>query len=203
MDEKVDEVRAYLSSVLLQQLLRGWLAARPRVPRGQMTGHRILPQAKQIKHHNGLFLIACARGMLSEAQQLLDMGAQPGTQDKGGLTSAHFAAAHGKKDVLSFLWSKGVELDGEDPSKTFTAHCRLYMADALASWHACPNYNLNAASRDSLKTALCDVQAGDHRYIWLHWVATPTACACCWARGPGPMPSTPQTMRPCTLPLGR
>ena len=75
------------------------------------------PQAKQRKHHNGLFLIACARGLLSEAQQLLDMGAQPGTADKGGLSSAHFAAAHGKQEVLSFLWSKGVELDGESPGE--------------------------------------------------------------------------------------
>jgi ankyrin repeat protein len=74
-------------------------------------------QAKQVKHHNGLFLIACSRGLLSEAQQLMDMGAQPGTQDKGGLSSAHFAAAHGKDNMLSFLWSKGVELDGEDPSE--------------------------------------------------------------------------------------
>ena len=77
----------------------------------------MLPQAKQVKHHNGLFLIACSRGLLAEAQQLMDMGAQPGTQDKGGLSSTHFAAAHGKENMLSFLWSKGVELDGEDPSE--------------------------------------------------------------------------------------
>lgn len=89
-----------------------------------MTAPRMSPQAKQIKHHNGLFLIACARGLLSEAQKLLDMGAQPGTQDKSGLTSAHFAAAHGKKEVLSFLWSKGVELDGEDPGKALKSHDR-------------------------------------------------------------------------------
>lgn len=87
-------------------------------------------QAKQIKHHNGLFLIACARGLLSEAQQLLDMGAQPGTQDKGGLSGAHFAAAHGKQDVLSFLWSKGVELDGEDPGESSETVCGRTCCDA-------------------------------------------------------------------------
>jgi ankyrin len=84
---------------------------------GDVLSACMLPQAKQVKHHNGLFLIACSRGLLSEAQQLMDMGAQPGTQDKGGLSSAHFAAAHGKENMLSFLWSKGVELDGEDPSE--------------------------------------------------------------------------------------
>ncbi len=76
-----------------------------------------IPQAKQRKQHSGLFLIACARGLVEDAQQLLDWGAQPGTADKGGLGSAHFAAAHGKQAVLAFLWSKGVEVDGEDPSK--------------------------------------------------------------------------------------
>jgi ankyrin repeat protein len=86
------------------------------------------PQAKQVKHHNGLFLIACSRGLLSEAQQLMDMGAQPGTQDKGGLSSAHFAAAHGKEHMLSFLWSKGVELDGEDPSEMLLEYGRYLMA---------------------------------------------------------------------------
>lgn len=72
-------------------------------------------QAKQLRQHNSLFLIACARGLVQDCKQLLDWGAQPGVADKQGLTSAHFAAAHGKTDLLAFLWSKGVELDAEDP----------------------------------------------------------------------------------------
>ncbi len=71
---------------------------------------------------------------MAEAQTLLDMGAQPGTADKGGMTSAHFAAAHGKHDMLDFLWSKGVELDGEDPGASLvmlighsTLRCLKYL----------------------------------------------------------------------------
>lgn len=82
-------------------------------------------QAKQLRQHNSLFLVACARGLVQDAQQLMEWGAQPGAADKQGLTSAHFAAAHGKADLLAFLWSKGVELDAEDPgtgSQPFAHH---------------------------------------------------------------------------------
>jgi hypothetical protein len=46
---------------------------------------------------------------------LLDMGADTEARDKKGLLPMHFAAAHGKLEVVKFLWSKGAEIDAEDP----------------------------------------------------------------------------------------
>lgn len=77
---------------------------------------QLCPQAKKTRQHSSLFLVACARGLLPDCQQLLEAGALLDSRDKEGLGAAHFAAAHGKADLLAYLWSKGVELDGEDPS---------------------------------------------------------------------------------------
>ena len=129
----------------------------------------MLLQAKQVKHHNGLFLIACSRGLLSEAQQLMDMGAQPGTQDKGGLSSAHFAAAHGKDNMLSFLWSKGVELDGEDPSELLTPVETSCRHSAVLVVHVLSIWMCNHAHIKSICRATC---------LLLHRRADPAASGC-------------------------
>lgn len=44
-------------------------------------------------------------------------GAAVSAQDKKGFTTLHFAAAHGHLDVVTFLWSKGAEIDWETPGK--------------------------------------------------------------------------------------
>ena len=45
----------------------------------------------------------------------METGADPATADAKGLAGMHFAAAHGQLDIVRFLWTKGVEVDSEDP----------------------------------------------------------------------------------------
>ena len=50
-----------------------------------------------------------------QAQHLVQTGADIAAKDKRQFTTLHFAAAHGHLDVVTFLWSKGAELDWETP----------------------------------------------------------------------------------------
>ena len=52
---------------------------------------------------------------LLQAQHLVQIGADIAARDKQRLSALHFAAAHGHLDLVSFLWSKGAELDWESP----------------------------------------------------------------------------------------
>ena len=43
------------------------------------------------------------------------MGADIGAKDKRGISALHYASGQGRLEVLHFLWSKGLELDADDP----------------------------------------------------------------------------------------
>ncbi len=43
------------------------------------------------------------------------MGADIGAKDKRGISALHYASCQGRLEVLQFLWSKGLELDADDP----------------------------------------------------------------------------------------
>ncbi|KAA6422679.1 MAG: hypothetical protein FRX49_07539 [Trebouxia sp. A1-2] len=57
-----------------------------------------------------------------QAQHLVQLGADIAARDKQRLSALHFAAAHGHLDLVSFLWSKGVELDWESPDGRSPLH---------------------------------------------------------------------------------
>ena len=46
---------------------------------------------------------------------LLDQGADLNAVDKQKISALHFACGQGRLEVIQFLWSRGVELDAEDP----------------------------------------------------------------------------------------
>ena len=48
---------------------------------------------------------------------LLEQGARLKALDKRGVSGLHYACGQGRTEVVPFLWSKGVELDNEDPSE--------------------------------------------------------------------------------------
>lgn len=122
-------------------------------------------QAKQQKQQNNVLLLACTRGytadvsravqsarsgicllsrlglleglwlMSLQAQQLVQTGAQITARDKRGCTTLHFAAAHGQLDVVTYLWSKGAELDWETPGRELLRH-------SVPGSHACCNVQM-------------------------------------------------------------
>ncbi len=50
-----------------------------------------------------------------QVQQLVEMGADAGARDKRGVGALHYACGQGRLEVVKFLWSKGLDLDAEDP----------------------------------------------------------------------------------------
>lgn len=46
---------------------------------------------------------------------LLERGANPQAVDKQNVSALHFACGQGRLEAVQFLWSRGVELDSEDP----------------------------------------------------------------------------------------
>jgi hypothetical protein len=50
---------------------------------------------------------------------LLERGADPKAVDKKNVSALHFACGQGRQGVVQFLWSRGVELDSEDPGHSF------------------------------------------------------------------------------------
>ena len=54
-----------------------------------------------------------------QVQQLLEMGADIGAKDKRGISALHYASGQGRLEVLQFLWSKGLDLDADDPGAAF------------------------------------------------------------------------------------
>ena len=86
----------------------------PHIQPSQLLLHPLHPQAKEAKKNSGLLLVASARGFAEDAKALLEMGAVLEFRDKQGRRAVHFAAAHGKLEVVQYLWSKGAEMDAED-----------------------------------------------------------------------------------------
>ena len=58
-------------------------------------------------------MVCLATVQLLQARHLVQKGANIAARDKQRVSTLHFAAAHGHQDVVSFLWSKGAELDWE------------------------------------------------------------------------------------------
>ena len=55
----------------------------------------------------------------TQVQQLLEMGADVTAKDKRGISALHYASGQGRLEVLQFLWSKGLDLDADDPGLYF------------------------------------------------------------------------------------
>jgi ankyrin repeat protein len=53
---------------------------------------------------------------------LLERGADPEAVDKKNVSALHFACGQGRLGVVQFLWSRGVELDSEDPGHAQPTH---------------------------------------------------------------------------------
>ena len=55
------------------------------------------------------------------------MGAEATACDKRRVSALHYACGQGRLEVVRFLWSRGVELDAEDPgtSQTLNPHSHL------------------------------------------------------------------------------
>ena len=53
--------------------------------------------------------------MWAQVKGLLEKGANPQAVDKKGVSALHFGCGQGRLGVVQFLWSRGVELDSEDP----------------------------------------------------------------------------------------
>ena len=66
-----------------------------------------------------------------QMRQLLQMGADINTRDKKGLGLLHFAAAHGKLEIVKFLWSMGAEIDPEEPGVPCTLLAQHHTLIAL------------------------------------------------------------------------
>ena len=52
---------------------------------------------------------------LPQVQQLLETGADVAARDKRGVGALHYAAGQGRLEVVKYLWSKGLDIDAEDP----------------------------------------------------------------------------------------
>lgn len=46
---------------------------------------------------------------------LLEQGADPESTDKRKVSALHYACGQGRLEVIKFLWTRGIELDAEDP----------------------------------------------------------------------------------------
>lgn len=51
----------------------------------------------------------------AQVERLLELGADAGACDKRRVSGLHYACGQGRLEVVRFLWSRGVELDAEDP----------------------------------------------------------------------------------------
>ena len=74
-------------------------------------------EGKERKKLESLLLVACERGLLDDARQLVHLSGVHRfelVRDKRGRTPMHLAAARGRKAVLEFLWSKAADMDTED-----------------------------------------------------------------------------------------
>ena len=56
-----------------------------------------------------------SQNFLVQVKGLLDKGANITATDKQGISALHFACGQGRVETVKFLWSRGAELDAEDP----------------------------------------------------------------------------------------
>ncbi len=76
-----------------------------------------MEEVKERKKLESLLLVACERGLLDDARQLVHLSGVHRfelVRDKKGRTPMHLAAARGRKALLEFLWSKAADMDTED-----------------------------------------------------------------------------------------
>ena len=54
------------------------------------------------------------------------MGADVTAKDKKGISALHYASGQGRLEVLQYLWSKGLDLDADDPGRStlLCSHCQ-------------------------------------------------------------------------------
>ena len=83
-------------------------------------------------------LRAIARFMHAlQVQQLLEMGADADAKDKRGISALHYASGQGRLEVLQFLWSRGLDLDADDPGiALLQALCHKAYTWSPSPWHA-------------------------------------------------------------------
>jgi ankyrin repeat protein len=52
-----------------------------------------------------------------QVEQLMERGADVTAKDKRGISALHYAAGQGRLEIIKLLWSKGVDLDSDDPGE--------------------------------------------------------------------------------------
>ncbi len=68
-----------------------------------------------------------------QVQQLLEMGADVTAKDKKGISALHYASGQGRLEVLQFLWSKGLDLDADDPGRSTPTTSQWLLTATLGS----------------------------------------------------------------------
>lgn len=71
----------------------------------------------------------------AQVERLIEMGADATACDKRRVSALHYACGQGRLEVVRFLWSRGVELDAEDPgtSQNLSPHRHLYIHPFLVN----------------------------------------------------------------------
>ena len=64
---------------------------------------------------------AALNGHLATARRLLDAGADPNAEDKGGYTVLMLAASRGHGDLVRLLIARGADLDHQEPGAGWSA----------------------------------------------------------------------------------
>jgi len=78
--------------------------------------HGIYFEQERSNTANGNSFYALSSFPSLQVTELLHLGADIECRDKEGYTPVHFAAARGRLDILSLLWSKSADIDAETPS---------------------------------------------------------------------------------------
>ena len=68
-----------------------------------------------------------------QVQQLLEMGADICAKDRRGISALHYASGQGRLEVVQFLWSKGLDLDADDPGAAMHAPLIWRASPSLAT----------------------------------------------------------------------
>lgn len=62
-----------------------------------------------------------------QVEELMDMGAELTAKDKRGISALHYACGQGRLEIVKYLWSKGVDLDSDDPG----AHLKCFICSVV------------------------------------------------------------------------
>ena len=63
-----------------------------------------------------------------QVKQLVDLGVDVKAVDKRKVGALHYACGQGRLEVVHFLWSRGLELDAEDPGLSVSVKLSEYFA---------------------------------------------------------------------------